>query len=82
MKLNIIIPEDLDFYGVFDPVLKKYCRSFSLLKIKTTDYGTLAELQYRIKLKNIADQKKLIDEVRERNGNLTVTVVCKATDNY
>ncbi|MBE6548497.1 MAG: DUF4956 domain-containing protein [Ruminococcaceae bacterium] len=82
MKLSIIIPEDLDFYGVFDPVLKKYCRSFSLLRIKTTDYGTLAELQYRIKLKNIAEQKKLIDEVRERNGNLTVTLVRKATDNY
>lgn len=82
MKLTILIPEDLDFYGAFDPVLKKYCRFYNLDKIKTTDYGTLAELHYRIKLKDKSKQKALIDEVRERNGNLNVTLVRKATDTY
>ena len=82
MKLTIVVPEDLDFYGAFDPVLKKHCRHFNLEKVKTTDYGTLAELHYRIKLKDISKQKMLIDEIRERNGNLNVTLVRKATDKY
>ena len=80
MKLTIIVPEDLDFDGAFDPVLKKHCRYFYLEKIKTTDYGTLAELHYRIKLKDKSKQKMLIDEIRERNANLNVTVVRKAVD--
>ncbi len=82
MKLTIVIPEDINFDGVFDPVLKKYCRYFHLEKIKTTDYGTLAELHYRIKLKDISKQKMLIDEIRERNANLNVTIVRKAVDKY
>ncbi len=82
MKLTVVIPEDLDFYGAFDPVLKKYCKYFHLEKIKTTDYGTLAELYYRIRLKDISKQKMLMDEIRERNGNLNVTIVRKAVDKY
>ena len=82
MKLTIVVPEDLDFDGAFDPVLKKHCRYFHLEKIKTTDYGTLAELHYRIKLKDKSKQKSLIDEIRERNANLNVTLVRKATDRY
>lgn len=82
MKLQIVIPESLDYYDVFDPVLKSYCKFYHLDKVKTTDYGTLAELVYRIKLKDLSKQKELIDAVRERNGNLNVTLVRKATDTY
>ena len=82
MRLTVIIPEDLDFYGVFDPVLKKHCKSFHLEKVKTSDYGTLAELHYRIRIKDVTKQKALIDEIRERNGNLNVTLVQKATQTY
>lgn len=82
MKLLVVIPEDLDFYDIFEPVLKNYCKYFHLEKIRTTDYGTLAELHYRIKLKDISKQKMLMDEIRERNGNLNVTLVRKAVDRY
>ena len=82
MKLTVVVPEDLDFYGVFEPVLKEYCKYFHLDKIKTTDYGTLAELQYRIRLKDFSKQKALMDAIRERNGNLNVTIVRKAVDKY
>lgn len=82
MKLMVVIPESLDFEGVFDTVLKKHCRYYHLEKIKTTDYGTLAELHYRIKLKGKTNQKELIDEIRERNANLNVTLVRKAVDKY
>lgn len=82
MKLTVVMPEELDFYGVFEPVLKKYCKSFRLEKVKTTDYGTLAELHYRIRLKDMSKQKALMDEIRARNGNLNVTLIRRATDTY
>lgn len=34
--------------------------------------GSLFELIYSIQLKNDVDQKKFMDEIRKRNGNLTV----------
>lgn len=80
MKLTIMIPESLDFYGVFEPTLKKYCSFSNLDKVKTTDYGTLLELTYRIKLKDMAKQKELMDEVRVKNGNLNVTIVQKGVN--
>lgn len=80
MKLTVIVPESLDFYGVFDSVLEKHCRFYHLDKVRTTDYGTLAELDYRIKLKDISRQKELIDDIRTMNGNLNVSIVQKATD--
>ena len=82
MKLMIVIPEDLDYYGVFDSVLKEHCSTFRLDKVKTTDYGTLAELHYKVKIKDASKQKQLIDSIRERNGNLTVTLVRRATDTF
>ena len=82
MKLQIVIPESLDYYDVFEPVLREHCKFFHLDKVKTTDYGTLAELIYRVKLKDVSKQKALIDAVRERNGNLNVTLVRKATEKY
>lgn len=78
MKLTIIVPESLDYYGVFDPILKKYCKFSNLDKIRTTDYGTLVELNYRIRMKDLSEQKALMDEIRTKNGNLNVTLVQKA----
>ncbi len=80
MKLTVIIPESLDFYGVFDPILKEYCRFYNLDKVRTTDYGTLVELVYRVRLKDMSKQKALIDAIRTKNGNLNVTIVQKAVE--
>ncbi|MEE1115346.1 MAG: DUF4956 domain-containing protein, partial [Clostridia bacterium] len=35
LKLRILVPESLDYYGIFEPVLDKYCTSSELVKIKT-----------------------------------------------
>lgn len=80
MKLSIIVPESLNFYEVFDPALKKYCKFHNLDRVRTTDYGTLIELNYRIRLKKPSEQKELIDEIRTMNGNLNVTIVQKASE--
>ncbi len=73
-QLRILIPEDMDYQGAFDDLFKEYTESHKLLKVKTTNMGTLFELTYKVKLKNGADQKKFMDELRKRNGNLTITM--------
>ncbi|HAX03577.1 MAG: hypothetical protein A2Y45_09995 [Tenericutes bacterium GWC2_34_14] len=73
-KLKIIIPENLNYANVFDDVFSKYVESSHLSKVKTTDFGTMFELTYLIKLKANIDQKSMIDELRVRNGNLSITL--------
>ena len=74
-RLRILIPESLDYDGVFDPVLKQYCRYAHLNRIKTQDFGTLLELDYRIVMKDKSEEKAFIDALRERNGNLNISLV-------
>jgi len=75
MTLKVTIPENLNYNGLFDQVFEKYTTSFVLRRVKTTDFGTLFDLIYSIRVKNDADQKKFIDEIRALNGNLNVTLV-------
>lgn len=77
MQLRITIPEDMNHCGAFDDILEKYCKGFSLESIKTTDFGTLLELRYIINMKDQSTQKSFIDEIRTRNGNLTVMLTRK-----
>ena len=74
-RLRILIPESLDYDGVFEPVLKEYCRYAHLNRIKTQDYGTLLELDYRIIIKDKHREKEFIDQLRQRNGNLNISLV-------
>lgn len=73
-KLKIIIPENLNYANVFDDVFHKYVESHQLSKVKTTDFGTMFELTYLIKIKANIDQKAFLDELRIRNGNLSITL--------
>ncbi|MBR3620748.1 MAG: DUF4956 domain-containing protein [Clostridia bacterium] len=71
--LKITIPESLDYDGVFDDLFVKYTNKAELEKVKTTNMGTLFELQYTVSLKNPEMPKEFIDEIRVRNGNLNIT---------
>ena len=71
-ELRVTIPENLDYDGLFDDLFKKYTRSWELERVKTTNMGTLYELSYKIALKNTRGTKAFLDELRERNGNLTI----------
>ena len=79
-RLRILIPESLDYDGVFEPVMEKYCRYAHLGRIKTQDYGTLLELDYRVVLKDKRREKELIDQIRIRNGNLNITLTQAMSD--
>lgn len=70
--LRVTIPENLDYDGLFDDLLDEYTKSWSLERVKTTNMGTLYELQYRILLPGGAMPKAFFDELRCRNGNLNV----------
>lgn len=72
--LKITIPEDMNYKGTFDDIFEKYLDSYKLRSVKTTNMGTLFMLSYTVKPKKDADIKALIDEIRTRNGNLTVII--------
>lgn len=72
--LDIIIPENLDYDKVFDEVFNKYVDNYELLKIKTTNLGSLYELKYEIMLKSGTNIKEFIDDLRVRNGNLKISL--------
>lgn len=71
-ELSITIPESLDYTEVFDDIFDKYLSNCELISVKTTNMGSLFKLKYRIDLKTDANEKKLIDELRCRNGNLEI----------
>lgn len=80
-QLKITIPENLDYEGVFDEILKKYTNSYLLRRVRTTDLGSLYELSYALKMKKGIDEKIFIDELRSRNGNLNIVLSLAENDN-
>lgn len=71
--LKITIPENLDYEGLFDDVFAEYTNSNSLVKVKTSNMGTLYELEYRIVLNGDNVPKDFLDALRYLNGNLNIT---------
>lgn len=72
--LTITIPEDLDYTGVFEEILKEYCISYDLVRVKTTNMGSLFRLTYDLVMKKEGNEKNMIDQLRCRNGNLEISV--------
>lgn len=71
-ELKITIPETLDYDGLFDDLFHRYTRSAQLYRVKTTNMGTLYELDYHVVLKTERIPKEFLDELRCRNGNLNI----------
>ena len=72
--IKITIPEDLDYSGVFDDIFAEYTKKNELVKVKTTNMGSMFRLTYIVTLKDVTKEKQMIDCIRERNGNLEVMV--------
>ena len=71
-ELKITIPENLDYDGLFDDLFQTYTSSAELERVKTTNMGTLYELSYKIVLRDSHKTKVFLDELRVRNGNLSI----------
>ena len=72
--LKITIPEDLDYSGTFDDIFREYTKKSELIKVKTTNMGSMFRLTYNVTLKDASKEKEMIDRIRERNGNLEIMV--------
>ena len=72
--LNITIPEDLDYSDVFADILREYTTDCELVKVKTTNMGSLFRLTYNITLREPGREKEMLDKLRCRNGNLEISV--------
>ena len=70
--LRITIPESLDYTSVFDDIFAQYLRKCELVQVKTTNMGSLFKLEYRITFRAEGEEKKMIDQLRCRNGNLEI----------
>ena len=71
--LRILVPEDMDYNGLFDDIFGEYTSAHTLNTVKTVRMGTMFDLRYIITMKDIAKEKEMLDKIRCRNGNLTVS---------
>lgn len=71
-ELKITIPESLNYDDVFTDIFDKYLSKIEFIRVRTTNMGSLFELNYEIVEKDIRDERLMIDELRTRNGNLPI----------
>jgi hypothetical protein len=77
--LTVTIPEDLNYTDIFDDIFREYTRSWELVRVKTTNMGSLFKLTYDIELRDATKEKEMIDAIRCRNGNLEVGIARQET---
>ena len=73
-ELRINLPESLTEEDLFDDLLAEYFETCELIRMRTVDMGAAWQLTYRGVLRNPGDARRLLDAVRERNGNLPVSM--------
>ena len=71
---RVMVPEDLDYTGVFEDVFNEYTSSCELVQVKTANMGSMFRLTYDVVLSDPSKEKELIDRLRCRNGNLEINV--------
>ncbi|MDE7194215.1 MAG: DUF4956 domain-containing protein [Oscillospiraceae bacterium] len=71
--LRVLIPENLDYTDCFKDIFDEYLTNVSMLQAKTTNMGTMYDLRYEVVLRDPLKEKELLDRIRTRNGNLTVS---------
>ena len=62
-----------DAKDMFDDIFERFASYVKLEKVKTTNLGSMFEVTYALELKEAGLEKEMIDEIRTRNGNLTIT---------
>lgn len=70
--LKITVPEDLNYGEAFDDIFATYTSNCEVISVRTSNMGSLYKLTYHITLRDLAQEKKFLDELRCRNGNLEI----------
>ena len=73
--LRITVPETLEYSGAFDGAFDRYLKKAEPTGVKTTGMGSMFRLSYKIRMKDPAEEKAFIDELRTRNGNLEISIL-------
>ncbi len=77
--LKITVPESLDFEGIFDDIFERYTTKAELEEVKTSGMGSLYKLTYKVVIRQKASTKGMMDEIRQRNGNLEISCMRPVT---
>lgn len=72
--LKITIPENLNYTDLFDDIFETFTKKAELDRVKTTNLGSMFELVYRIQIADQKREKEMLDEIRCRNGNLSISI--------
>lgn len=78
--LKITIPENLDYTDVFEGVFAEYTSKHEIVRVKTSDMGSLYRITYNVTLRDSKQEKEFIDSLRCRNGNLDISSSRQETD--
>lgn len=73
-ELRVSLPESLEYDGLLDDVLSSYCSKWELQRVRSVEMGTVFQLVYRVSLRDLSRSKDFLDCLRERNGNLPVSL--------
>ena len=57
---------------MFDDLFEQYTTKHTLYRVKTTNMGSLYELDYHVSGIDEEKEKEFLDAIRTKNGNLTV----------
>lgn len=72
--LKVTVPENLNHENLFDDILKKNTDDYKLRQVETTNLGTMIQYTFAIRSKKEASDRDLLNEIRERNANLKVSI--------
>lgn len=72
--LKFLVPEYFETQESFEEVISEFSTHYMLQKLSTKELGSVFEFQYEVELPNANLQKQLIDSIRVKNGNLSVTI--------
>lgn len=79
-RLKITIPEDMNYQDAFEDLFRKYTDHCEMIRVKTTNMGTLFELSYDVIMKKDVSEKEFIDLIRCRNANLNIQLGMKESN--
>ena len=74
IAIALRLPEDLEYAGLFEDIFDRYTSGAKLVRVKTTNLGSLNRLSYELRLLRPGTEKAMIDELRCRNGNLEINL--------
>lgn len=81
-RLTLTVPENLHDETIFNNILSSHLTFYALRSIRTTNQGTMIQLEYVIQNKPGVEDKELMDELRMANANLSVAINYLSTEVY